>query len=180
MDNRRFNKLMSESDFVLLKKGKQQGFHKAYLLYADLVYSLCFHLTGNEKSSSALLQATFDKVLKKRANIHTPDTFAYWVRKCTINECMKYLRQQRPDDILFNNFLHSFKEAKNSYAKTQSNISNTLNVQSLVVDPNVYPHTVEGSTHNTITSGIDNKRNRLLHNRALKKVRCFFEKTRKS
>jgi len=180
MDNKRFNKVMSEFDFALLKKGKQQGFRRAYLLYADLVYSLCFHLVGNEKASSALLETTFDTVLKKRASIHTPDTFAYWIRKCTINECMKYLKQQKNDDILFSNFLHPVNSTQKKYSQCQSSSNSILNTQPLLSSPVTQLCTEENLNNNAITANLDVIKNGLLHHRALKKMRYFLEQVRKS
>ena len=178
MSNQGFNKAMSEFDFASLKKGKHKGFNAAYSLYADHVYSLCFHIVGNEQVSADILQTVFETVLNKHRSLKSVESFGFWLRKCAINECMKYFRQTKRDNIFLNNPLHKDREAHETEQENKANVDSALKDLPSLSRSVVYLHTVKDLKHSEIAPnlGIKEANSRKVHSRAIKQMRSILKK----
>ncbi|NQZ80317.1 MAG: RNA polymerase sigma factor [Colwellia sp.] len=177
-----FGQVLSEIDFIALKKGKHYGFNAAYKLYADHVYSLCFHIVGNEQVSSDLLQAVFETLLNKSSKLQGAETFGPWLKKCSVNACMNYFRQTKRDNIFFNSPLHVVNNsAEQQYARDESSdvtVNSALEQLSSTSRSVVYLHTVKDLKHSEIAPnlGIEESNSRQLYRRALKQMRSCLKK----
>ncbi len=182
MTKKGFGQVLSEIDFIALKKGKHFGFNAAYKLYADHVYSLCFHLVGNEQTSSDLLQVVFETLLNKSSKLQGSETFGPWLKKCSVNACMTYFRENKRDKIFSNSPLHVVEHPiEQDY--TIDECSDTTLKDALGGLPStsrsvVYLHTVKDLKHNEIAPslGIKESNSRKLYSRALTQMRSCLKK----
>lgn len=74
------------------QRGDRAAFKALYDRYRDRVYNLIFYSIGDELSAEDVLQIVFVKVYRGLPRFRFEASFATWIYRITINEC---LNQQR-------------------------------------------------------------------------------------
>ena len=74
------------------QQGDRAAFKTLYERYRDRVYNLIFYSMGDELSAEDVLQIVFVKVYRGLPGFRFEASFATWIYRITINEC---LNQQR-------------------------------------------------------------------------------------
>lgn len=74
------------------QRGDRTAFKSLYDRYRDRVYNLIFYSMGDELSAEDVLQIVFVKVYRGLPRFRFEASFATWIYRITINEC---LNQQR-------------------------------------------------------------------------------------
>ncbi|REL28333.1 sigma-70 family RNA polymerase sigma factor [Thalassotalea euphylliae] len=92
MEQARFAQTLTQHDFELLAHGKQSGFVAAYKIYADDVYSLCFHLVCDEEIATELLHLVFSHLLKQLCSIKLRQDLGPWLEEITLTACRAYFK----------------------------------------------------------------------------------------
>jgi len=58
------------------------------------VYSLCVRMCGNRHDAEDILQESFVTAYRKIGQLRDETVFGGWLRRITINHCLRYLRSQ--------------------------------------------------------------------------------------
>ena len=184
-----FGKTLSDIDFAALKKGKHQGFIKAYKMYADSVYSLAVHIIKNHDLASDMLQQVFESLLNKSSSLQSAETLGAWLKQCTVNACMAHFRKEKQHNVYLEKSQQPFdgqvereqEPSDNTSTETDAKEINSL-LKKLPATPRsiVYLHSVQGLKHNEIAPslGIKESNSRQLYSRALKQLKYWLAKER--
>ena len=82
-----------ESDLVReLRAGSEEAFAYLLAVYRKPVYSLVFHMTGNESDAADILQNVFVKIIRGVRTFHEESSLKTWVFRITVHEASNYRR----------------------------------------------------------------------------------------
>ncbi len=86
------NKLIKE-----LKKKQSKAQHKAFQLYGDYLYRICFRYMGNPEDAHDVLSKSFLNIFDHINNttIENEIVLIAWMKKITINQCLMQLRKRK-------------------------------------------------------------------------------------
>ena len=100
-----------ERDIVLAaQRGDRAAFTTLYDRYRDRVYSLIFYSIGDELGAEDVLQIVFVKIYRGLPGFRFEASFATWVYRITVNECLNQQRRQGTRHIPFEALLGSDDE----------------------------------------------------------------------
>lgn len=81
--------------------GDQQAFHQLYLKYHKRIYALALRLAGSAGVAEELTQDCFVHLWHQMDKFDGRSTFATWMHRVCVNQCLSGLRRQ-------NKFWHRF------------------------------------------------------------------------
>ncbi|NMP31884.1 sigma-70 family RNA polymerase sigma factor [Thalassotalea sp. M1531] len=181
MSKQGFGQQLSEQDFILLQKGKQNGFVAAYKMYADHVYSLSLHLVCDEEIAADILQTIFENLIQKKKQLKGADSLGAWLKRCTINACMEYFRRVKRE--------HSFRslegeavnvadEIANNSTYQESEVAQLINQLPEAQRSIVYLHAVQNMKHREIAKSlnVNEDASRQSYRRAIQKLKSWLTK----
>ncbi|MEK6302337.1 MAG: RNA polymerase sigma factor [Acidobacteriota bacterium] len=100
-----------ERDIVVAAQGGDRAaFKSLYDRYRDRVYNLIFYSIGNELGAEDVLQIVFVKIYRGLPGFRFEASFATWVYRITVNECLNQQRGQGAQHIPFEALLGSDDE----------------------------------------------------------------------
>jgi RNA polymerase sigma-70 factor (ECF subfamily) len=92
------------------QRGDRAAFKSLYDRYRDRVYNLIFYSMGDELSAEDVLQIVFVKVYRGLPRFRFEASFATWIYRITINECLNQQRGRGAQHIPFEALLGSDEE----------------------------------------------------------------------
>jgi RNA polymerase sigma-70 factor (ECF subfamily) len=81
------------------QRGDRAAFKTLYDRYRDRIYNLIFYSMGDELSAEDVLQVVFIKVYRGLPRFRFEASFATWIYRITINECLNQQRRRGPYHI---------------------------------------------------------------------------------
>jgi RNA polymerase sigma-70 factor, ECF subfamily len=92
------------------QRGDRAAFKSLYDRYRDRVYNLIFYSMGDELSAEDVLQIVFVKVHRGLPRFRFEASFATWIYRITVNECLNQQRGRGAQHIPFEALLGSDEE----------------------------------------------------------------------
>ena len=92
------------------QRGDRAAFKSLYDRYRDRVYNLIYYSMGDELSAEDVLQIVFVKVYRGLPRFRFEASFATWIYRITINECLNQQRGCGALEIPFEALLGSGEE----------------------------------------------------------------------
>jgi len=100
-----------ERDIVVAaQRGDRAAFKALYDRYRDRVYNLIFYSIGDELGAEDVLQIVFVKIYRGLPAFRFEASFATWIYRITVNECLNQQRGRGAQDIPFEALLGSDDE----------------------------------------------------------------------
>src|SRR4029453_11671841 len=95
---------------VAAQRGDRAAFKSLYDRYRDRIYNLIFYSMGDELSAEDLLQIVFVKAYRGLPRFRFEATFATWIYRIAINECLNQQRGRGAQHIPFEALLGTDEE----------------------------------------------------------------------
>ena len=92
------------------QRGDRAAFKSLYDRYRDRIYNLIFYSIADELSAEDVLQIVFVKVYRGLPRFRFEASFATWIYRITINECLNQQRGRGALEIPFEALLGSDEE----------------------------------------------------------------------
>ena len=90
------NQEIDKNIILNVKKGELKAFDYIVSFYQKAIYSHLYRLVNNADDALDLVQDTFIKVYKNRANIDLDKNFKSWLYKIATNTAYDWLKKKRP------------------------------------------------------------------------------------
>lgn len=75
-----------------LKAGSEEAFAYLLAVYRNPVYSLVYHIIGNENDAADILQNVFVKIIRGMRTFHAESSLKTWVFRIAVHEASNYRR----------------------------------------------------------------------------------------
>lgn len=95
---------------VAAQRGDRTAFKALYDRYRDRVYNLIFYSIGDELGAEDVLQIVFVKIYRGLPGFRFEASFATWVYRITVNECLNQQRGRGAQHVPFEALLGSDEE----------------------------------------------------------------------
>src|SRR5712691_10568451 len=95
---------------VAAQQGDRAAFKALYDRYRDRVYNLIFYSIGDDLGAEDLLQTVFVKIYRGLPGFRFEASFATWIYRITLNECLNQQRRRGAQHIPFEALLGSDEE----------------------------------------------------------------------
>lgn len=92
------------------QRGDRAAFKSLYDRYRDRIYNLIFYSMGDELGAEDVLQIVFVKVYRGLPRFRFEASFATWIYRITINECLNQQRRRGAQHIPFEALLGGDEE----------------------------------------------------------------------
>lgn len=79
------------------KSGSQRAQIEIYRLYHKQVFNTCLRLVCNKVDAEDMMQNAFIDALTNISRYKGPDTFAGWIKRIAVNNCIDYLKKRKID-----------------------------------------------------------------------------------
>ncbi len=179
MHKKGFGQVLTEIEFIALKKNKKMGFDATYQKFADHVFSLSMHLVRNKDTASDILQDVFEKLLNKSSNINAAETVGMWLKQTTINACMEYFRKTKRQGNLYDSEmsegqLECVAETSMDDHQILAYLTQLPSLQRAVV----YSYAIKDMRHIEIGAslGIEEANSRQLYRRGLNQLKTWLKR----
>lgn len=93
-ENRIIDDVRNREDVVLVEraqKGDRDAFNDLLVRYQDMVFSICYRVTGDYDVAHDCAQETFLRVFKKLKSFRGKSKFSTWLYTVTVNTCRNFL-----------------------------------------------------------------------------------------
>lgn len=102
---------LTDSELVkLVKAGEIQPFDELVRRHQVKIHDLCYKMVRNYDDAKDLAQETFIKAYRKIDRFGERAKFSTWLYRIAVNNCLNYLKKQRPTEELFDEITSSGKE----------------------------------------------------------------------
>ncbi len=102
---------LTDSELVkLVKAGEIQPFDELVRRHQVKIHDLCYKMVRNFDDAKDLAQETFIKAYRKIDRFGERAKFSTWLYRIAVNNCLNYLKKQRPTEELFDEITSSGKE----------------------------------------------------------------------
>ncbi len=102
---------LTDSELVkLVKAGEVQPFDELVRRHQVKIHDLCYKMVRNYDDAKDLAQETFIKAYRKIDRFGERAKFSTWLYRIAVNNCLNYLKKQRPTEELFDEITSSGKE----------------------------------------------------------------------
>jgi|SRR5215216_554875 len=92
------------------QRGDRAAFKAIYDRYRDRIYNLIFYSIGDELSSEDVLQIVFIKIYRGLPNFRFEASFATWIYRITLNECLNQQQRRGAQYVPFESLFGSAEE----------------------------------------------------------------------
>jgi RNA polymerase sigma-70 factor (ECF subfamily) len=95
---------------IAVQQGDRDAFKALYERYRDRVYNIIFYSMGDELRAEDVLQIVFVKIYRGLPNFRFEASFATWIYRIALNECLNQQRRRGAQHIPFEALLGSDEE----------------------------------------------------------------------
>ena len=82
-------------------RGDRVAQYRLYKQYSRTMYNLCLRMVSNRSEAEDLLQEAFVKMFRELPSFRFQSTLGAWLRRIVINQCLNYIRRQKPVFVEF-------------------------------------------------------------------------------
>ncbi len=102
---------LSDSELVqLVKAGETQPFDELVRRHSVKIHDLCYRVLRNYDDARDMAQETFIKAYRKITKFDGRSQFSTWLYRIAVNNCLNYLKKQRPTEEIFEEMIGSGKD----------------------------------------------------------------------
>ena len=93
----------SGEDLALVERCKRElphqhkAFEQLITAYTDMIYTLCYRMTGNATDAEDLLQEILTKLFLNIGKFDGSSAFSSWLYRVAYNHCLNFLSQRRTE-----------------------------------------------------------------------------------
>lgn len=93
----------SGEDLALVERCKRElphqhkAFEQLITAYTDMIYTLCYRMTGNATDAEDLLQEILTKLFLNIGKFDGRSAFSSWLYRVAYNHCLNFLSQRRTE-----------------------------------------------------------------------------------
>ena len=93
----------SGEDLALVERCKRElphqhkAFEQLITAYTDMIYTLCYRMTGNATDAEDLLQEILTKLFLNSGKFDGRSAFSSWLYRVAYNHCLNFLSQRRTE-----------------------------------------------------------------------------------
>lgn len=102
---------LSDSELVqLVKGGEPEPFDELVRRHSVKIHDLCYKILRNYDDARDMAQETFIKAYRKITKFDGRSQFSTWLYRIAVNNCLNYLKKQRPTEEIFEEIVSSGKD----------------------------------------------------------------------
>jgi RNA polymerase sigma-70 factor (ECF subfamily) len=102
---------LSDSELVqLVKVGEPEPFDELVRRHSVKIHDLCYKILRNYDDARDMAQETFIKAYRKITKFDGRSQFSTWLYRIAVNNCLNYLKKQRPTEEIFEEIVSSGRD----------------------------------------------------------------------
>lgn len=102
---------LSDAELVqLVKAGEPEPFDELVRRHSIKIHDLCYKILRNYDDARDMAQETFIKAYRKITKFDGRSQFSTWLYRIAVNNCLNYLKKQRPTEEIYDEILSSGKD----------------------------------------------------------------------
>jgi RNA polymerase sigma-70 factor (ECF subfamily) len=102
---------LDDSELVqLVKSGEAEPFDELVRRHSVKIHDLCYKILRNYDDASDIAQETFIKAYRKIKKFDGRSRFSTWLYRIAVNNCLNYLKKQRPTEEIYDEMIGSGKD----------------------------------------------------------------------
>lgn len=102
---------LSDSELVqLVKTGEAEPFDELVRRHSVKIHDLCYKILRNYDDARDIAQETFIKAYRKINKFHGRSQFSTWLYRIAVNNCLNYLKKQRPTEEIYDEMMSDGKD----------------------------------------------------------------------
>jgi len=102
---------LDDSELVqLVKAGEAEPFDELVRRHSVKIHDLCYKILRNYDDASDIAQETFIKAYRKIKKFDGRSRFSTWLYRIAVNNCLNYLKKQRPTEEIYDEMMGSGKD----------------------------------------------------------------------
>jgi RNA polymerase sigma-70 factor (ECF subfamily) len=106
----KYRELSDEELIYLVKSGEITPFDELVRRNEVRVHDLCYKMVRNYDDAKDLAQETFLKAYRKIKKFHGRSKFSTWLYRIAVNNCLNFLKKQKPTEELYDEIVGSKKD----------------------------------------------------------------------
>lgn len=113
-----------EPDELLIKRvlnGDQEAFRKIVEIYQNLVFAICFNITGHRQEAENLAQETFIQVYRSLSRYENKG-FKAWIGRIATNKAIDWKRKSKAESEKKLLYIEDIEELKSEEASLQDQL----------------------------------------------------------
>jgi RNA polymerase sigma-70 factor (ECF subfamily) len=102
---------LSDTELVqLVKAGEAEPFDELVRRHSVKIHDLCYKILRNYDDARDIAQETFIKSYRKINKFHGRSQFSTWLYRIAVNNCLNYLKKQRPTEEIYDEMMSDGKD----------------------------------------------------------------------
>lgn len=106
----KYRELGDQEIVKLVKTGETEPFDELIRRHQVKIHDLCYKIVRNYDDAKDLAQETFLKAYRKINKFNGRSKFSTWLYRVAVNNCLNYLKRQKPTEALFEEITGSGKD----------------------------------------------------------------------
>lgn len=106
----KYRGLTDEELVQLVKTGQLEPFDELVRRHEVKIHNLCYRMLKNYEDAKDMAQETFIKAYRNLNNFDGRSKFTTWLFRIAVNNCINYLKKQRPQDEIKEEILEITKD----------------------------------------------------------------------
>lgn len=106
----KYRELTDTEIIKLVKAGEIEPFDELVRRHQIKIHDLCYKMVRNYDDAKDLAQETFIKAYRKIDKFGGRSKFSTWLYRIAVNNCLNFLKKQRPTEELYEEITSSGKE----------------------------------------------------------------------
>ncbi len=83
--------------------GDRNAQSELYKLYVNAMYNICRRMLGDPENAKDVLQDSFIQAFGNISKLKNENTFSAWLKRIVVNNCINYMKKNRPELLEINN-----------------------------------------------------------------------------
>ena len=102
---------LTDAELVqLVKAGEPEPFDELVRRHSLKIHDLCYKILRNYDDARDMAQETFIKAYRKIRKFHGRAQFSTWLYRIAVNNCLNFLKKQRPTEEIYEEIVSSGKD----------------------------------------------------------------------
>ena len=93
-----------------MKTGEAEPFDELVRRHSVKIHDLCYKILRNYDDARDIAQETFIKSYRKINKFHGRSQFSTWLYRIAVNNCLNYLKKQRPTEEIYDEMMSDGKD----------------------------------------------------------------------